>query len=172
MEIVYTMNHKGMAVRKLTELSLLTALALIIFIVELRLPDLSPIQGVKLGLANIVTIYALYRFRAGEVFLIVTARVILGSLFSGNFCSLIYSISGAFLCLAGMIPLRKIIPENYIWLCSIAGAILHNTGQIITAVILMKTISVIAYYPVLIFSGCIAGAFTGICTQLVIKRLR
>jgi len=165
------MNHKNMAVKKLTELSLMTALALIIFIIELRLPNLSPVQGVKLGLANIITVYALYHFKAGEVFIIVIARIILGSVFSGNFSSVLYSMSGALLCLAGMIPLRKIIPENYIWICSIIGAILHNTGQIITAIILMKTISVIAYFPVLVFSGCIAGAFTGICAQFAVNRI-
>ncbi len=165
------MNRKNMTVKKLTELSLLTSLALIIFIIELRLPNLSPVQGVKLGLANIITVYALYHFKASEVFAIVISRIILGSFFSGNFSSVVYSMSGALLCLAGMIPLRKIIPENYIWICSIIGAILHNTGQIITAIILMKTISVIAYFPILILSGCIAGAFTGICTQLAVNRI-
>ena len=74
-----------MKAKKLAELSMLTAVALIIFIVELRLPDLTPIQGVKLGLANIITVYAVYKYRAGEVFLILISRVILGSLFSANF---------------------------------------------------------------------------------------
>lgn len=160
-----------MKTKRLTELSLLTAAALIVFIIEMRLPDLSPVQGVKLGLANIFTVYAVYRFSGKEVLLIVLTRVFLGAVFSSNFFALIYSLSGALLCLAGMLLLKKIIPQNYIWLCSIFGAVFHNTGQIAAAVIVMRSFSVMAYYPILIVSGCIAGAFTGFTAGFVLKRL-
>lgn len=160
-----------MKTKRLVELSLLTALALIIFIVELRLPDLSSIPGVKLGLANIITVYSVYRFRGGEVLLVVLTRVILGAFFSSNFSAIIYSLAGALLCLAGMLLIRRIIPEKYLWLCSIIGAILHNTGQMAVAIAVTRTFAVAAYYPFLIISGCIAGAFTGLCAQLVLKRL-
>ena len=159
-----------MKAKKLAELSMLTAVALIIFIVELRLPDLTPIQGVKLGLANIITVYAVYKYRAGEVFLILISRVILGSLFSANFSVILYSLSGALTCLAGMLLVKRIIPVKYMWLCSIIGAVLHNTGQTAMAVLLMRTFAAAANYPILIFTGCIAGLFTGICAQLVLKR--
>ena len=72
------------------------------------------------------------------------------------------------MCLAGMLGVKRIVPVNYIWLSSIIGAILHNTGQIIVAVIIMRSFAVIYHYPYLIISGCIAGAFTGICAQLLI----
>ncbi len=160
-----------MKTKRLTELSLLTAAALIAFIIEMRLPDLSPVQGVKLGLANIFTVYAVYRFSGKEVLLIVLTRVFLGAVFSSNFFALIYSLSGTLLCLAGMLLLKKIIPQNYIWLCSIFGAVFHNTGQIAAAVIVMRSFSVMAYYPILIVSGCIAGAFTGFTAGFVLKRL-
>ncbi len=159
-----------MKANRLTELALLTALASIIFIVELHLPNLSPVPGVKLGLANIITVYAVYRFKAYETALIVAARVLIGSMFSGNFSAVIYSFSGAVVCLIGMIFIRKIIPVKYIWLCSIIGGILHNIGQITAAVIVMKTTAVISYLPILICSGCIAGAFTGVCAGLVLSR--
>ncbi len=159
-----------MKTKKLAELSMLTAAALIIFIVELRFPDILPIPGVKLGLANIITVYAVYRFSGKEVFLMVLTRVILGAVFSTNRSALIYSLAGALLCLAGMLLLRKIIPVKYLWLCSIIGAMLHNTGQMAVAVLVMRSAAVMAYYPVLIAAGCIAGAFTGICAQLVLKR--
>ncbi len=159
-----------MKTKRLAELSMLTAAALIIFIVELRFPDILPIPGVKLGLANIITVYAVYRFSGKEVFLMVLTRVILGAVFSTNLSALIYSLAGALLCLAGMLLLRKIIPVKYLWLCSIIGAMLHNTGQMAVAVLVMRSAAVIAYYPVLIAAGCIAGAFTGICAQLVLKR--
>lgn len=159
-----------MKAKRLTELALLTALASIIFIVELHLPNLSPVPGVKLGLANIITVYAVYRFKAYETALIVAARVLIGSMFSGNLSAVIYSLSGAVMCLIGMLFIRKIIPVKYIWLCSIIGGIFHNIGQITAAVIVMKTTAVISYLPILICSGCIAGAFTGICAGLVLSK--
>lgn len=106
-----------MKAKKLAELSLLTAVATIIFIIELRIPNIIPIPGIKLGLANIITVYAAYRFSAKDVLLIAVARVFLGSLFGGNFSVIIYSLSGALACLAGMLLLRKIIPLEYVWLC-------------------------------------------------------
>lgn len=161
-----------MNVRKITQLALLTAIALIIFIVEMRIPNLVPIYGVKLGLANIVTIYAVYHFTAKETLLIVIARILLGSVFGGNVSAIIYSLSGALLCMTGMLILCHIISEDYIWICSIIGAVLHNTGQIAVAVIMMKTTAVFTYFPFLIVSGCIAGAFTGICGQIIVSRVK
>ncbi len=160
-----------MKTKRLAELSLLTAAALIIFIVELNLPDLSAIPGVKLGLANIITVYSVYRFRGREVLLMVLTRVLLGAFFSSNFSAIMYSLAGAMLCLGGMLIMRRVIPENYLWLCSIIGAILHNTGQMAVAVMVTRTVAVAANYPFLIISGCIAGTFTGLCAQYVLKRL-
>ena len=160
-----------MKTKRITELSLLTAAALIVFIIEMRLPNLSPVQGVKLGLANIFTVYAVYRFSGKEVLLMVLARVFLGAVFSSNFSALIYSMSGALLCFMGMIFLKKFIPENYLWLCSIFGAIFHNVGQIIAAVVVMKTTAVIVYLPIFIITSCIAGLFTGLSAQFILKRI-
>lgn len=160
-----------MNIKRLTQLSLLTATALIIFVIELRIPNIIPISGIKLGLANIITVYCVYHFNAFETALMLTSRIILGALFSGNIFSLVYSTAGAFFCLCGMLMIRRIIPEKYIWLCSVIGAVLHNTGQIIMAVIVTGTFSVLAYYPILLVSGCIAGFFTGISAQMIIKRI-
>ncbi|MCM1006873.1 MAG: Gx transporter family protein [Ruminococcus flavefaciens] len=159
-----------MNVKKLARLALLTAIALIIFIVEMRIPDLVPIPGVKLGLANIVTVYAMYHYSAKETALIVLARILLGSIFGGNISAIIYSFSGAFLCLTGMIILRRIIDENNIWICSILGAVLHNIGQTAAAIVVMKTTAVLSYLPFLLVSGCIAGAFIGICAQILVRK--
>ena len=161
-----------MKAKKLAELSLLTAVATIIFIIELRIPNIIPIPGIKLGLANIITVYAAYRFSANDVLLIAVTRVFLGSLFGGNFSVIIYSLSGALACLAGMLLLRKIIPLEYVWLCSIIGAILHNTGQMTAAIFITRTPAVLAYYPPLIISGSIAGLFTGLCAMLILKRVK
>lgn len=161
-----------MKTKQLTELALLTTVALIIFIVELRIPNLIPIPGVKLGLANVVTVYAVYHYRAKEVVMLVISRIFLGAIFGGNMMALAYSLAGGMLCLAGMLFLRKVISENHIWLCSVFGAVLHNAGQIAVAVAITGTLAVVAYFPFLIVSGCIAGAFTGVCAQLVVKRSR
>ena len=160
-----------MPVKKLTELALLTSLALIIFVIELRIPELVPIPGVKLGLANIITVYAVFRYRPGETALIVLMRIVLGAVFAGRISALLYSAAGAALCLVGMLAVRHILPEGKIWLCSALGAVLHNTGQIAAAALLMRTAVVFSYFPVLVFSGCIAGAFTGMCAQLLVARL-
>lgn len=159
-----------MEIKRLTQLSLLTAMALIIFIIELRIPNIIPVPGVKLGLANIITVYAVYRFRAGETAMLVLVRILLGAIFSGNLSSLIYSASGAAFCLCGMLLICRIVPKKYIWLSSVLGAILHNTGQICAAILVMGTFSVIAYYPILLVSGSIAGLFTGMSAQLILKR--
>ena len=98
-------------------------------------------------------------------------RIALGAIFSSNFSALIYSLSGGLLCIAGMLLLKKVIPVNYLWLCSIFGAIFHNTGQMAAAVLLTRSAAVLVHYPTLIVSGCIAGAFTGLCAQYVLKRL-
>ena len=159
-----------MKTKKIARLALLTALALIIFVVELNQPDLVPIPGVKLGLANIITVYAVYKYSAKDVALIVVSRLILGSLICGNFSALMYSSAGAALCLIGMLAFKRFIPLKFIWLSSIVGAIMHNTGQMIVAVLYTNSFAVAVYYPLLIIAGSIAGAFTGLCAQHVLKR--
>lgn len=161
-----------MKAKRLAELAVLTATALIIFIIELQIPNPFPIPGIKLGLANIITVYAVYNYRAYEVIMIVAVRLLLGSIFSGNITALLYSTAGSLLCLTGMLLLRRIVDEKHIWLASVFGAVLHNTGQILMAVLLLQTPRLFAYYPFLVISGCLAGAFTGLCAQLIIPRLR
>lgn len=160
-----------MSVKKMTELSLLTAVALILYVVESWFPAPVPIPGVKLGLANIITVAGVYRFKPGEVTALVIARLILGSFFAGNMSALLFSSAGALLCLGGMLFLRKILLEKHIPLCSVLGAILHNMGQITVAVWVMGDLSVLAYLPILLVTGCVAGLFTGLCAGAVNRRL-
>ena len=160
-----------MKVKRIAQLALLTALALIIFAVELQIPSLTPIPGIKLGLSNVITVFAVYRYRAGEAALVLLARIILGSLFSGNMMAIMYSLAGGALCLPGMVLLKRVIPQKHMWLCSAFGAVLHNCGQVAVACIVTGTVWIAGYLPVLILSGCAAGTFTGLCAQLVISRL-
>ena len=161
-----------MSTKKMTSLALLTALALILFTVEMQIPNPVPIPGVKLGLANIVTVYCVFRFSASETALVVSARLLLGAMFSGNFSALIYSACGAFCCLLGMLALRKILTIKQIWLCSVIGAMFHNLGQIAAAIAVMRSLAVVSYLPVLLVTGSIAGLFTGLCAQSVVSRVK
>lgn len=156
--------------KRLTRLALLTAIASVIFIVELQLPDLIAIPGIKAGLANIITVYALYKYKWQDAALITLSRIFIGTIFSGNFSAVIYSLSGAFFCLCGMIILCRVIPKRYIWLCSSVGGILHNIGQTAVAVIITCSFAVVAYLPFLICAGCIAGAFTGLCAGFTVNQ--
>lgn len=150
---------------------MLTGVALIIFVIELQIPNPFPIPGIKLGLANIITVYVIYRFQAGEVMMMVFCRIFLTAVFSGNMMALVYSFAGSVLCLAGMLLLRKVVDRKHIWIASVFGAVLHNIGPIIVAVLVMGT-GVLVYLPFLLVSGCLAGVFTGVCAQLVIHRLK
>ena len=101
--------------------------------------------------------------------MIVVCRVILGAFFGGSLMTLLYSMAGALLCLAGMLFLKRVIPESQIWLCSVFGAVLHNIGQIAVACLVLGA-GMLAYLPFLLVAGCIAGAFTGGCAQLILLR--
>ncbi|MBR1383588.1 MAG: Gx transporter family protein [Ruminococcus sp.] len=164
------MKGRKRGARELAEMGLLTAAALIIFVIELRIPPIIPIPGIKPGLANIVTVYAVYTLSAGDAVMILTERVLIGSIFGGNMSALIFSMSGGALCITGMLFLRKVIDERHMWLCSVFGAILHNIGQLGAAVVVMKTTAVMAYTPFLMVSACVTGLFTGLCAQAVVAR--
>jgi len=166
------MSNKHLPAKRLAELALLTAAALIIFVIELQLPPLTPVPGIKPGLANIITVYCVYRCKPWETALVVAARVILGALFAASFSTILFSAAGAALCLAGMIPVSRIFPKLPIWACSIVGAVLHNLGQTLAAVIWLGSFSVLGYFPFLLISGVISGAFTGLCAWVVIGRVK
>ncbi|MDK2998833.1 Gx transporter family protein [Clostridium perfringens] len=155
-------------INKIVRLSILTTIALIIFMIELHIPPLVPIPGVKLGLANIITLIVLYLYGIREASTVLIIRILLGSMFSGQVVSLLYSLSGGLMCLLVMILLMKIVGKEGIWFVSVGGAIAHNIGQIIIAMILFQTTSVLYYLPVLILSGVITGVFTGLLSKYMI----
>lgn len=160
-----------MTTKRLTRMAMLTAIALTIFMVELQLPALAPIPGVKLGLANIVTVYAMFVLGPADTICILLVRIVLGSVFSGQMMSLFYSLAGGLLCYLMMLLLRHLVTPRQIWICSILGAAAHNVGQITVAILLTGTPALLCYLPVLMISGIIAGAFTGLCAQLMVGKL-
>ena len=159
-----------MNTRKLTTLALLTTISLTIFLLEGMLPPLVPVPGIKLGLANIVTLIVLVWFSAKDAVLVTITRVLLGFFFAGTVMSLTYSLLGSFLSLTVMVILHRFLEKKYIYITSIAGAIFHNIGQIIAAVWFTSTPYIVSYLPFLMISGIVTGLFTGLCAYFLWKK--
>lgn len=156
--------------KKIAVMALAVALAMILSFVESQIPPLTAIPGVKIGLANIVVIFVLYKLGWKQAVIISLLRVFLVSVLFGNFAALFYSLAGAVLSLLGMILLKKTSRFSQTAV-SIAGGVLHNIGQIIMACILLET-NVIAYYlPFLIISGIVSGTAVGLVSALLVKRI-
>lgn len=155
---------------KLTRLALLTAAALSLFLVEAQIPLPIPIPGVKLGLSNIVTVCAVFLMGAREGAMILFVRIFLGALFSGNFATVFYSAAGGLLAVLTTIGLKFVLQDNQLWICGCLSAIAHSIGQMIMAVLLTGTPSLLIYLPVLILCSIFTGMFTGLCAQVLIKR--
>ena len=161
-----------MTTRRLTRNAMLTGVALIIFTIELQLPPLTSIPGIKMGLANIITVYALFALGPGDAAAILTARILLGTAIAGNLSTLMYSAAGGCVCLLAMLLLRRMLTEKQLWVASVIGAAAHNAGQIAVAIAVTGTMGLLAYLPVLLMSGMIAGLFTGLSAQAVVNRMK
>lgn len=158
-------------IQRITRLALLTAIALTIFMVEAQLPTPIPLPGVKLGLANIVTVWVMFTFGASDAAMMLIARIFLSAVFSGQMSTLLYSAGGGLLAWLVLALLRPILKEHQIWLASPISALFHNVGQLLVAAGVMKTWAIFAYAPYLALSGILSGMFTGWCAQFLKKRL-
>ncbi len=156
--------------KKLAVMGLLTALAMIFGYVEAILPISVGIPGVKLGLANIVIVFALYRLKPSEAFLINLVRIVLVNLMFGNLSIMLYSLAGGILSVCVMTLLKK-SDRFSIYGVSIAGGVFHNIGQLVVAMLVLETASLIYYGPVLLVAGLITGLIIGITAKEVLKRI-
>jgi heptaprenyl diphosphate synthase len=156
--------------KKTIQLSLLTAVSLILFVVEAQIPPLTPIAGIKLGLANTVTLFIMYRggFKGIDALLVVIARVLLAALIVGNLFALMFSFTGGVAAVLAMLLVRKALPAA---VTSVVGAVTHNLAQITVAVFISGT-GVIVYLPVLILGSVLSGLITGFAVTIIIKRIR
>lgn len=152
-----------MPVRKITLLSLFTTISLALSAIESAVPPLVPIPGVKLGLANIVTLVLLRRFRPRDALLVLLSRILIASLLFGQALSLLYSVAGGICSLLAMAALMKLTGGKPLVLVGAAGGLTHNMGQLAAALLLTATPGVLAYLPPLILSGVLTGIFTGLC---------
>lgn len=148
--------------------AVLTALALALSYLENMLPTalLVPLPGFKLGIANIVTVFALYYLGPADALAILFARCLLGSMFAGNVSALIFSLMGGMLAMLIMILLHR-LPGLSIYGVSIAGAAAHNTGQVLAAVLMLGSGAALAYLPVLLIVSLFTGTLTGFIAALL-----
>ncbi|MCC8098112.1 MAG: Gx transporter family protein [Eubacterium sp.] len=153
-------------------MALLIAVGLIIFSLESLIPPLTPIPGIKLGLANIVTLFTLYAFSRRDAFCVMILRVLLASVFVGQMVSLWYSLAGGVLCFGAMALCSLFLNEDLMQFTSVIGAIFHNLGQLAVAVLITGKLSILWYAPMLLLGGVICGFFTGIACRLVYKRVK
>lgn len=161
-----------MKIKNLVLTALLTALALVSFTIEAAIPPLTPIYGIKLGIANVFTLFALYALGTRQAAAVLFLRIILGSIFAGQAVSFIYSLTGGLLSFLFMILLKRFFPLKQLWVLSALSAVMHNVGQILAAIFMTGTVQIAYYLPVLVISGIIAGSLTGLCAQLVLIRLK
>ena len=147
------------------------ALALILSYVESLVPISLGIPGVKLGLANLITVMVLYRIGAKEAFLLSLLRVTIAGFLFGNLFAILYSMAGACASLAVMVLLKKVGTFSIIGV-SIAGGVFHNIGQLIVAMLVLQSVSLVYYFAVLMIAGLVTGFVIGVLSLEVTKRLR
>ena len=159
-----------MKIKKLTVMALLSAIALTIFTVEAQIPSLVPIPGIKLGLSNIVTVFAVFTLGSWEAAAILAVRIFLGAVFAGNFSTILYSAAGGLLAILVTIGLHPILREEQIWVAGCLGAVAHSIGQMGMAVLISRTPSLLIYLPVMMVCSILTGLFTGLCAGFLVKR--
>lgn len=155
----------------IARVGLMAALALIFSYVEAIIPYSASLPGIKLGIANVVTVIALYKFGVKDAIAVSIIRIVIaGLLFNGLF-GMIYSLAGATLSLAGMIALKRTGLFSVTGV-SMAAGVLHNMGQLIIASALIEDLRIFFYFPVLMFSGIVAGILVGIASTIIIKSIK
>lgn len=155
---------------KVAYFGVFVALALIFSYVETLIPIQLGIPGVKLGLANLIIVIALYKMSAKEALLLSVTRVLLAGFLFGSLFSIVYSLAGCTLSLAVMAFLKKREGFSVIGV-SVAGAVSHNIGQLIIAMLAVETFSIAYYVPVLMTAGAVTGILIGMVSSEMLKRL-
>lgn len=156
--------------KKIAYMGMFTALAFVFSYIEFLLPINLGVPGIKLGLANLVVIVALYTMDARAACTLSFVRILLTGLTFGNLASMVYSLAGGMLSLVIMIVARrwKFFSVTGV---SVLGGVFHNVGQILVAVFVVETAALLYYLPVLVLSGTIAGVLIGILSSILIRYL-
>ncbi|MDO4554299.1 MAG: Gx transporter family protein [Lachnospiraceae bacterium] len=156
--------------KKTAFLGMFVTLALIASYVESLVPFYFGAPGIKLGLANLITVVVLYRMGVKDAFLVSVLRIILAGFLFGNVFSILYSLAGGIFSLLVMLGLKKMGSFSIVGV-SVAGGISHNLGQIGAAILLMENGKIIFYFPILMAAGIVTGLLIGIGSREVLKRV-
>ncbi|MBQ8280110.1 MAG: Gx transporter family protein [Roseburia sp.] len=160
-----------MKTKKIAYLGLLIALAFVFSYIEFLIPVNIGVPGAKLGLANLVIIVALYTLNEKDAFVLSMIRIVLVGFTFANLASMLYSLAGGILSFLAMVLAKK-TGKLSITGVSVIGGVFHNVGQIIMAIWVVKTASLVYYLPVLMISGIVAGVAIGILGGMVTKRIK
>lgn len=155
---------------KIAYLALMIALSMIFSYVELLIPINFGIPGIKLGLANVVSVVVLYLFGFYSTIIVVLARVLLSGFMFGNMFSIIYSLSGGIISVLVMALFKKSRMFSVLGV-SMAGGVFHNLAQLLIAIIIVEQLKIYYYGPILIVSGLIMGTIIGYISSMIIKRV-
>lgn len=156
---------------KVAYFGVFTALAIIFSYVESLIPIHIGIPGVKLGLANLIIVIALYKMSVKEAYILSVVRIILAGFMFGNLFAILYSLAGGMLSLTIMSILKK-TDQFSVYGISIAGGVFHNIGQLVMAIIVLESVSIGYYFPVLLISGLVTGFVIGVVSNGMMKRLK
>ena len=156
--------RKSITVQKIALIGVLTALSLGIYALEAMIP-VSNIGGIKLGLANVVTLCAMIFAGRGSAGLVLGLRILLASAFYGTFISFMFSLCGGALAYLVMCLLVGVFDRRQLWVVSVFGAIAHNAGQLCVAAVVTGTPMVVSLAPYLLISAILTGTLTGLTAQ-------
>lgn len=164
------LNKKNTAQQTATY-GLFLATALLLGYIESIIPIQIPIQGVKLGLANAAILFLLYLYGPKEAFCISILRILLSGFLFSNMAAILYSLSGGLFSLLIMTLIRKISGFSVIGV-SIAGGVAHNIGQLVVAMVVLESVNLVFYFPILLVSGVVTGMLIGIVVKELLPKLK
>ena len=159
-------------IKKVAFLAIATSVALVLSYVEFLLPPIyAAFPAIKIGLPNTIIIFVLYRLGTKEAVCVSLLRLVLVTLLFGNIVMLAYSIAGAALSISSMAILKRFKCFSAVGV-SVVGAVLHNLGQILMAIVLLGTAAIALYFPVLIVTGTVAGILVGLLASILQRRIK
>ncbi|NLM18772.1 MAG: Gx transporter family protein [Clostridiaceae bacterium] len=160
-----------MKTKRITFLAMFIAISMILSYLESLLPQIYIVPGIKLGLANIPVMFAIFKLKPSDALLISGIRIFLLSILFRSFLSFIFSITGGLISIAFMLFFKKINTFSIMGI-SVIGGVAHNLGQILIAVFIVNTPGLLFYLPILIIAGTLAGIAIGLICNLLVNRIQ
>lgn len=162
-----------MSAKKIALAGVFISLALVLNVMENFIPVRNLVPGAKLGLANVITMLALYSFTKRETFTILILRIILGSFFGGGVSGLMYSAAGGILSFITMVAAKAIGGKRISIIgVSVTGAYFHSVGQMLMAAMIIQNIRIFTYLPLLLAASIATGIGVGYASKALLERLR